>query len=147
MCDIVELIVSGGIRTGAGVAKAAAMAGVPLAGTNWIPGTEPAGRPGPEPSVPSSQEDRMFECPHCSQPGITLTGRLFLGPSGTTDCTKCDKPVGADPDRVFTAASPAVASFFGSFFVSSVTAHVLVIVPGVVLSVVLLLTYATLVRR
>jgi hypothetical protein len=89
----------------------------------------------------------MFKCPHCRQPGITLTGRLFLGPSGTTDCTKCNKAVGADPDRVISAAAPAVASFFGSFFVSSLMAHVLVIVPGIVLSVVMLLTYATLVRR
>lgn len=86
-------------------------------------------------------------CPHCRQRGITLSGRLVLGPSGTIDCAKCNKAVGNDPDRVLTAAFPAVASFFGSFFVSSLMAHVLVIVPGVGLSVVLLLTYAKLLRR
>ena len=89
----------------------------------------------------------MFACPHCRARGVTLAGRLFLGPSGTTDCTRCGKAVGADPDRIYTAAAPAVASFFGSFLVSSVQAHVLVFAPGIALSVLLLLTYVTLVRR
>ena len=89
----------------------------------------------------------MHVCPHCRQPGISTLSRLFLGPRGTTDCTKCGKAVGADPDRVLTAAAPAVTGFFASFLVSSVLAHVLLIVPGIVLSVVMLLTYVTLVRR
>ncbi len=89
----------------------------------------------------------MYACPHCRERGISLVGRLFLGPAGTTDCARCGKAVGADPDRVYTSAAPAVAAFFGSFFVSSLQAHVLVLVPGMLLSVLLLLTYATLVKR
>ena len=89
----------------------------------------------------------MYACPHCRQRGISLTGRLFLGPNGTTDCAKCGEAVGADPDRLYSAAGPLVASFFGSFFVSTLQAHVLVFVPGIVLSLVMLLTYVRLVPR
>lgn len=88
----------------------------------------------------------MYACPHCRQRGIPPMRRLLLGPAGTTDCVRCGEAVGADPDRVYTCAAPAVAAFFGSFFVSSLQAHVLVLVPGILLSV-LLLTYATLVKR
>lgn len=51
----------------------------------------------------------MFECPHCHKTGISLWGKLSLGPAIPTTCSQCGKKVGV-PYYSLLAAVPFVIS-------------------------------------
>ena len=54
---------------------------------------------------------KLYPCPHCGGPGISVARKFFLGPAIPAVCQTCKRRIGV-PWTAMLAALPGVASIF-----------------------------------
>ena len=63
----------------------------------------------------------MFQCPHCREPGVTVTGKLFAAPWAPTVCSRCggrssEKMMASQLVRGFHGIAPLPVAFIALLY-------------------------------
>lgn len=88
----------------------------------------------------------MHICPHCHNPGIPFTRRIFLGPALPATCHVCGGKVGVPYSSMWTLL-PFLAAILGAACVDSFTAKAALWLVGFGVTSICHLRFVPLVKR
>ena len=89
----------------------------------------------------------MYACPHCNQPGLSVSRRMCLGPAIPAACTSCGQKIGAPWIKSLVALLPFGLGILGTAVAPSVVVSALSVLVGAAAMFALFFTFVPLEKR
>jgi hypothetical protein len=90
---------------------------------------------------------KLLTCPHCGEPGISVTRKLALGPAIPARCRSCGQRIGVPYIAAFAASLPFFVAIPFAFIQSSLATGALIWIGGAVVMGYLYWRFVPLIRR